>query len=76
MNFDTPPLTLTTETPINRAFQAESEGVRVKKEKKFFFIRRVDELIRRGVFPLYSEQKAEGHKRKVDKHWRGTMGRR
>ena len=30
------PLTLTTETPINRAFQAESEGVRVKKEKLFF----------------------------------------
>ena len=29
-------LTLTTETTINRAFQAESEGVRVKKEKKFF----------------------------------------
>ena len=31
-------LTLTTETPINRAFQTESEGVRVKKEKKVFFI--------------------------------------
>ena len=30
-------LTLTTETPINRAFQTKSEGVRVKKEK-FFFI--------------------------------------
>ena len=30
--------TLTTETMINRAFQKESEGVRVKKEKKFFFI--------------------------------------
>ena len=29
-------LTLTTETPINRAFQAKSEGVRVKKKKKFF----------------------------------------
>ena len=29
--------TLTTETPINRAFQAESEGVRVKKRKKFLF---------------------------------------
>ena len=28
--------TLTTESPINRAFQAESEGVRVKKEKLFF----------------------------------------
>ena len=36
-------LALTTETPINRAFQAESEGVRVKKEKKFFFIFEVDE---------------------------------
>ena len=31
-------LTLTTETPINRAFQTESEGVRVKKQKKLFFI--------------------------------------
>ena len=31
-------LALTTETPINRAFQTESEGVRVKKEKKLFFI--------------------------------------
>ena len=30
-------LTLTTETTINRAFQAESEGVRVKKEKNFFY---------------------------------------
>ena len=29
--------TLTTESPINRAFQAESEGVRVKKEKLFFY---------------------------------------
>ena len=28
--------TLTTETPINRAFQANCEGVRVEKEKKFF----------------------------------------
>ena len=28
--------TLTAETTINRAFQAESEGVRVKKEKKLF----------------------------------------
>ena len=28
--------TLTTESPINRAFQAESEGVRVKK-KNFFY---------------------------------------
>ena len=32
-------LALTTETPINRAFQTESEGVRVKKEKKFFYFR-------------------------------------
>ena len=31
-------LTLTLETPINRAFRAESEGVRAKKEKKSFFI--------------------------------------
>ena len=31
-------LTLTTETPINRAFQAESEGVRVKKKKTFFIV--------------------------------------
>mgnify|MGYP004496780659 FL=1 len=30
------------ETPINRAFRAESEGVRAKKEKKFFL--EVDEL--------------------------------
>ena len=30
-------LALTTETPINRAFQAESEGVRVEKEKKYFY---------------------------------------
>ena len=30
------PLTLTTETPINRAFQEESEGMRVEKGKKFF----------------------------------------
>ena len=30
-------LTLTTETPINRAFQAESEGARVEKEKKYFY---------------------------------------
>ena len=37
-------LTLTTETPINRAFQTESEGVRVKKEKLFFL--EVDELTR------------------------------
>ena len=29
-------LTLTIETPINRAFQANCEGVRVKKEKNFF----------------------------------------
>ena len=29
-------LALTTETPINRAFQTKSEGVRAKKEKKFF----------------------------------------
>ena len=29
-------LTLTTESPINRAFQADCEGVRVEKEKKFF----------------------------------------
>ena len=29
-------LTLTTETPINRAFQANCEGVRVEKEKSFF----------------------------------------
>ena len=36
------PLTLTTETPINRAFQEESEGMRVEKEKKFFRSRRVD----------------------------------
>ena len=28
--------TLTTETPINRAFQANCEGVRVEKEKSFF----------------------------------------
>ena len=28
--------TLTTESPINRAFQANCEGVRVEKEKKFF----------------------------------------
>ena len=38
----TRPLTLTTETPINRAFQTESEGVRVKKEKKSFFILKGD----------------------------------
>ena len=30
-------LALTTETPINRAFQTESEGVRVKNKKKLFF---------------------------------------
>ena len=35
-------LTLTTETPINRALQTKSEGVRVKKEKKLFFILEVD----------------------------------
>ena len=29
-------LTLTTETTINRAFQKESEGVRVNNPKKFF----------------------------------------
>ena len=29
-------LTLTTEPPINRAFQPESEGVRVKNKKLFF----------------------------------------
>ena len=34
--------TLTTEPPINRVFQAESEGVRVKK-KKSFFILEIDE---------------------------------
>ena len=28
--------TLTTESPINRAFQTNCEGVRVEKEKKFF----------------------------------------
>ena len=41
-------LTLTTETPINRAFQPKSEGMRVKKEKKVFFkltSRRVDKEI-------------------------------
>ena len=27
---------LTTEAPINRAFQTDCEGVRVEKEKKFF----------------------------------------
>ena len=37
-------LALTLETPINRAFQAESEGVRAKKEKSFFL--EVDELTR------------------------------
>ena len=31
-------LTLTTEPPINRAFQPESEGVRVKNKKKLFFV--------------------------------------
>ena len=31
-------LTLTTEPPINRAFQPESEGVRVKNKKNFFFV--------------------------------------
>ena len=31
-------LTLTLETPINRAFQPKSEGVRVKKEKNFFLL--------------------------------------
>ena len=35
-------LALTTETPINRAFQTNCEGVRAKKEKKFFL--EVDEL--------------------------------
>ena len=29
--------TLTLETPINRAFQTESEGVRVRKEKNYFY---------------------------------------
>lgn len=29
--------TLTTEPPINRAFQANCEGVRVEKEKSFFY---------------------------------------
>lgn len=29
--------TLTTESPINRAFQTICEGVRVEKEKKFFY---------------------------------------
>ena len=41
-------LTLTTETPINRAFQAKSEGVREKKEKKVFL--KIDELTRGFVF--------------------------
>ena len=36
--------TLTTESPINRAFQANCEGVRVEKEKKFFYFLEVDEL--------------------------------
>ena len=35
-NFTTLTLALTPETPMYRAFQAESEGVRVKKEKKLF----------------------------------------
>ena len=30
-------LTLTTETPINRASQQDCEGVRVRKEKSFFY---------------------------------------
>ena len=43
-------LTLTTETPINRAFQTKSEGVRARKEKKFFLVdgltsRRVDKEV-------------------------------
>ena len=39
--------TLTTETPINRAFQADCEGVRVEKEKKvFFYFLEVDGLKR------------------------------
>ena len=37
--------TLTTETPINRAFQAKSEGVRVKKEKKFFLFYTIGRLM-------------------------------
>ena len=40
-------LTLTTETPINRALQANCEGVRVKKKKTFFSFfrsRRVDKI--------------------------------
>ena len=40
-------LTLTTEPPINRAFQPESEGVRVKNKKKLFFrFLEADELTR------------------------------
>ena len=36
--------TLTLETPINRAFQTKSEGVRAKMQKKTFFsILEVDE---------------------------------
>ena len=38
-------LTLTTETPINRAFQAKSEGVRVKKEKKIFLFYTIGRLM-------------------------------
>ena len=37
-------LALTTETPINRAFQAESEGVRAKNKKNFFRFLEVNEL--------------------------------
>ena len=45
-------LTLTTETPINRAFQANCEGVRVEKEKSFFILE-VDELTRRLDFDFF-----------------------
>ena len=39
-------LTLTTETPINRAFQTNCEGVRVEKEKKFFIINELSDSVK------------------------------
>ena len=53
LSFFTITPTLTTETPINRAFQANCEGVRVEKEKSFF-IRKSDDY-ERGTIQRIAE---------------------
>ena len=60
--------TLTTETPINRAFQTNCEGVRAKKRKKVFFrSRRVDFSAAASVHACKSVYNPFASKEKVNK---------